>query len=141
MTTAGDIINRALKDAGVIAAGETAPAEDAADALAALNDIVMQWQAIPACVPLAPFVLAPFADQADSLNLPPPYEPALRYSLGEVLPTVFSLPVRPDIIRLAVQARKVLKRANLVIPDAEMPCALQFWRRFGVYTEDDDACC
>jgi hypothetical protein len=137
MTTAGDIINRALKDAGVIAAGETAPAEDAVDALMALNDIIIQWQALPGCVPKAPYELTTFASQADVLNLPALYEPALRYSLAEVLPTVFSLPVRPDIIRLAVQARKVLKRAQLVIPDSQMPCALQFGRRLGTCCGDE----
>jgi hypothetical protein len=132
MTTVGDIINRALKDAGVIAAGETAPAEDAADALAALNDIIIQWQALPACVPAAPYVLAPFESLADALNLPPLYEPALRYSLGEVLPTTFSLPARGDIVRLAAQARKVLKRANLVIPELTVPCPLLPRRSYGV---------
>lgn len=137
MTTAGDIINRALKDAGVIAAGETAPAEDAVDALIALNDIIIQWQALPACMPKAPFELVTFTGQADVLNLPALYEPALRYSLAEVLPTIFSLPVRPDIIRLAVHARKVLKRANLVIPDAQMPCTLLAGRRFGTCCGDE----
>jgi hypothetical protein len=137
MTTVGDIINRALKDAGVIAAGETAPAEDAADALAALNDIIVQWQVIPACVPSAPFVLAPFAGLADTLTLPALYEPALRYSLAEVLPTVFSLPARGDIIRLAVQARKTLKRANLVIPELKVPCPLLPRRSYGVGCDDE----
>ena len=132
MTTAGDIINRALKDAGVIATGETAPAEDAADALVALNNIILQWLVIPACLPAAPYVLAPFDGLAEMLNLPPLYEPALQYSLAEVLPTTFSLPPRGDIARLALQARKALKRANLVIPEAEMPGALQFGRHLGV---------
>jgi len=137
MTTAGDIINRALKDAGVIAAGETAPAEDLVDTLTALNNIIVQWMAIPACVPKTPHVLAPFGSQADLLQLPPIYEPALQYSLAEVLPATFSLPARPDLIRLAFQARKVLKRANLVIPNAELPGALQFGRRFGVCCGDE----
>ncbi|MGE5650943.1 MAG: hypothetical protein ACM34A_12170 [Bacillota bacterium] len=45
MTTAADIINMALKDIGVIASGETASAEDAADALMTLNQMIGQWQA------------------------------------------------------------------------------------------------
>lgn len=45
MTTASDIINGALKDVGALAAGETAAAEDTADALELLNQMLGQWQA------------------------------------------------------------------------------------------------
>jgi len=42
--TARDIVTRALKTLGVLAAGETPTAEDASDALDALNDMVDSWQ-------------------------------------------------------------------------------------------------
>jgi hypothetical protein len=137
MSTVGDIVNRALKDVGVLAAGETAPAEDAADALAALNNLVVQWQLVPSYLPAAPYELTTFASLADPVNLPAAYEPALHYSLAEVLPATFSLPPRPDIARLALGARKVLKRANLVIPDAEMPDAVLYGGRYGVCSGDE----
>jgi hypothetical protein len=137
MTAVGDIINRAMKDAGVIAAGETAPAEDAADALAALNDIIVQWQANETCAPEAPFVLAPFGSLADPVNLPALYEPALRYSLAEVLLTTFSLPARGDIARLGIKARKLLKRSNLTIPETVMPYPMLSASRYGVYSGDE----
>lgn len=43
--TGNDIVNRALKHMGVLAAGESATAEDAADGLESLNVMVKQWQA------------------------------------------------------------------------------------------------
>jgi len=137
MSTVGDIINQALKDVGVIGPGESASGDDVADALDVLNQMIAQWQVLPGWVPKAPYTLAAFADLAETPNLPPLYVPAMRYSLAERLATVFSVPPRGDIALLALQARKILKRSNLVIPDAEMPGALQFGRRLGTYAGDE----
>lgn len=137
MTTAGDIINQALKDVGVIGPGESASGDDAADALDVLNQLIGQWQVLPGCVPKPPYALAACTELAQSLNLPSLYDAALRYSLGERLLTVFARSSRSDIILLAVQARKILKRSNLVIPDAEMPAPLLFGRRYGTNSGDD----
>jgi hypothetical protein len=133
MTTVSDIINQALKDVGVIGPGESASGDDAADALDALNQLLAQWQVLPGCVPKAPYVLSTFADPAQPLELPALYDAALRYSLGERLLTVFSRASRSDIVMLAAQARKILKRSNLVIPEAEMPAPLPRGRRLGTY--------
>lgn len=124
MSTAGEIIDQALKDVGVIGTGEAASGEDAADALSALNQLIADWQVLPGFVPYAPYALAALADLAEPLNLPPIYDGALRYSLGERLMTTFSLPMRGDIARLAAQTRKTLKRSNLVIPQLETPYPL-----------------
>jgi len=43
VTTPQDIINRALKDIGALAAGETPAAADSADAFDMLNDMCAQW--------------------------------------------------------------------------------------------------
>jgi hypothetical protein len=43
MTTAIDIISRALKDIGALEAGETPTPEASADALDMLNDLLDQW--------------------------------------------------------------------------------------------------
>jgi hypothetical protein len=43
VTTPQDIINRALKDVGALAAGETPAAADSADAFDMLNDMCAQW--------------------------------------------------------------------------------------------------
>lgn len=45
MATVNDIVVAALKEIGVLAAGETATAEDASDALASLNRLLDQWAA------------------------------------------------------------------------------------------------
>lgn len=44
MTTVADILDLALKDAGVIGAGQTASAEDTNDAFSTLKQMVAQWQ-------------------------------------------------------------------------------------------------
>lgn len=44
MTAVIDILNLALKDVGVVGSGQTAAPEDAADALATLNQMLAQWQ-------------------------------------------------------------------------------------------------
>lgn len=43
MSTASDIINRALRSLGVIGQGESADADQAADGLVSLNDMVASW--------------------------------------------------------------------------------------------------
>lgn len=136
MTTAGDIINQALKDVGVIGSGEAASGEDVVDALDALNQIIGQWLVLPTFLPKPPYLLALITNPGDELNLPPVYDSALRYSLGERLLTVFSRPNRPDILAYAAQARKVVKRSNLVIPDSVMPDPVLYGRRYGVYCDD-----
>jgi hypothetical protein len=44
MTTVADILNLALKDAGVIGTGQTASAEDTSDAFSTLKQMIAQWQ-------------------------------------------------------------------------------------------------
>lgn len=51
MTTVSQLINLAMKDIGVLAAGETASAEDASDALKTLNQLLGQWQVLKSSVP------------------------------------------------------------------------------------------
>lgn len=43
MTTPNDIINQALKDAGIVGVGQTAMAEDVNDAFTILNQMLSQW--------------------------------------------------------------------------------------------------
>lgn len=44
MATASDLVNGAMKEAGVLAAGETAGSDDSADVLQALNNLMESWQ-------------------------------------------------------------------------------------------------
>lgn len=45
MTTARDLISRALRTAGVLGVGQSASAEDIGEGLALVNDMIAQWQA------------------------------------------------------------------------------------------------
>lgn len=69
--------------------------------------------------------LPTYVDTTDDLSVPGEYEMALRFSLAEILPAVFHLPLRPDLAALARSARKVLKRNNVHIPELGMPKALR----------------
>lgn len=68
--------------------------------------------------------LADYTALSDSLAVPKEYEYALRFSLAEMLATVLNMPPRPDIASRASQARRVLKRNNVQIPQLSMPEAL-----------------
>ena len=61
MTVAATIITLALNTSGALGIGQTAQAQDNADALAALNDIIKQWNATRA-VQVIPGQLALFPD-------------------------------------------------------------------------------
>lgn len=68
--------------------------------------------------------LPTYATTSESLAVPAEYELALRYSLAELLAPSFQLPLNPKIERLAMRARKIIKRNNLRIPSLSMPAAI-----------------
>jgi hypothetical protein len=57
-----------------------------------------------------------FADISTSYTLPPGYQRAFKYTLIEEVATTFSRPVSPVQARNAMQARRLVKRANLIVP-------------------------
>lgn len=68
--------------------------------------------------------LSDYTALSDSLSVPKEYEFAMRFSLAELLATVLNQPPRPDIAARAAQARRILKRNNVQIPQLSMPGAL-----------------
>lgn len=62
-----------------------------------------------------------FPNLSTDLDLPPGYERALVYSLSEELGPEFEVPVGPDIVKKAAQARKNIKRTNTQVPLMRMP--------------------
>lgn len=115
------LVTMAMKDAGVIGAGQTASSDDMQDAFDSLVGMLALWQIdkllLPEQVPVIGGIDADIA-------IAPEYREAIRYSLAERLTTVFQTPLRPDIAALARTARKIIKRSNVVIPEATMPDVL-----------------
>lgn len=55
------------------------------------------------------------------LSVPAEYEMAIRYSLAELLAPAYGLQASPRVSQLARQARRVLKRNNIIIPELTLP--------------------
>lgn len=60
--------------------------------------------------------LAEFADLTTLYTLPAGYERALMYTLAEELGADYEREIPPTVARNAANARRILKRANLVVP-------------------------
>lgn len=133
--SARSLITSAMKDAGVIGAGQTASSDDMQDAFDSLTGMLALWQIdkllLPEQVPVIGGIEA-------ELTVAPEYREAIRYSLAERLTTVFQTPLRPDIAALARTARKIIKRSNVVIPKSAMPCHLPMGSVNGVWWECDE---
>lgn len=117
------IINLALKDAGVLGEGETAGAEMLQDAFDSFTQMIAQWQENQQMVYIqpdeTPLPFPPYSSPADSTGMPAIYDAAMRYSLAELLPASFQVALRPDIAKLAKNARKAVKRMNLRISELD----------------------
>ena len=127
-TAVARILNLALKDAGVLGEGETAGAEMLQDAFDTFKQMIAQWQEDAQMVYIqpdeTPLSFPDYASPADSTGMPAIYDAAMRYSLAEMLPSMFQVAPRPDIAASAKRARKAVKRMNLRIADLELPAEL-----------------
>lgn len=99
MTTARDIINLALKDAGVVGVGQSALAEDVNDAFTKLNWMISQWQRKRWLV-------------FQTVDLPFTSTGAQTYTVG---PTGnFNVAVRPDKLEAAYFRQLIQSQPNQV---------------------------
>lgn len=80
-------------------------------------------------------VLASFTSLGATVNLPPEYIPALKWSLAEILRASYQLPPDIAVIAQAKNARNVIRNANTQIPKLTMPNDLI---RPGIYNPYSD---
>jgi len=73
---------------------------------------------------------------ATVINLPPPYLAALRYNLGIYLCPSYQLEPPPSLVRLAMNAKRVIKRMNTQIPSLTMPRGLMTKSRYNIYSDN-----
>lgn len=77
--------------------------------------------------------LPQFAAPATAVNLPPPYLAAIRYNLGCYLAPSYQLEPPPSLVRLAMNAKRVVKRMNVQIPQLTMPRGLMSKSRYNIF--------
>jgi hypothetical protein len=81
--------------------------------------------------------LPQFSTAATVVNLPPPYMAAIRYNLAIYLASTYQLEPTPSLVRLAMNAKRVVKRMNVQIPQLTMPRGLMSKSRYNIYSDTD----
>ncbi|KVF35778.1 packaged DNA stabilization gp4 family protein [Burkholderia vietnamiensis] len=79
--------------------------------------------------------LPQFVTPADDITLPPEYMAAIRYSLACYLAPSYQLEPQPVLVRLAMNAKRVIKRMNLQIQSMSMPRGLATKQRYNIYSD------
>lgn len=70
------------------------------------------------------------------INLPDPYKAMIRYNLGVYLAPSYGLEPSPTLVRLAMNAKRVVKRMNNQIPQLTMPRGLMTKSRYNIYSDN-----
>lgn len=73
--------------------------------------------------------LARFPSLQTPVNLPPEYQPALKWCLAEVLRTSYQLPADPQIAKFSRRALNSVRLANVAVPLLAMPRAVSGQQR------------
>lgn len=71
------------------------------------------------------------------INLPDPYKAMIRYNLGLYLAPSYQLEPTPSLVRLAMNAKRVVKRMNNQIPQLTMPRGLMSKSRYNIYSDTE----
>jgi len=127
MTTARDIIKRALRQIGELASGEDPPAEDAADALTALNGMLAAWEIDGIRIGLPALAIN------DTVTLPASQIDGITYNLATALAPEYNVQISPALATLADRGKAQLQRAYLFNPVVQTPRELsgtyRIWTR------------
>jgi hypothetical protein len=111
MATALDIVTRALRSLRVLASGDTPSADEAADGLTALNDMLFAWRIDG--IDLGHVALA----SSDTLDVPDDHLFTIRLSLAERLAGEYGAALSPDDLRAAELGRAALRAQYFSIQD------------------------
>jgi hypothetical protein len=110
MATAHDTITAALRMIGALAAGETADADTANDALLRLNRMLAGWELLGIRMSIATLALA------DTINLPDGQLEAIEANLAVKLAPEWGKEISPALALAAREGRKGLSAAYMVVP-------------------------
>ncbi|WLE58388.1 hypothetical protein GIY62_14760 [Burkholderia plantarii] len=79
--------------------------------------------------------LPQFVTPADDINLPPQYMAAIRYGLACYAAPSYQLEPTAALVRLAMNAKRVVKRMNVQIQQMSMPRGLSSKQRYNIYSD------
>lgn len=119
MTTANDVITRALKKIGILAAGETASAEDAADGLTALNDMLYGLELVGVNLGHSALTLT------STVNLPESHIEGLECMLAVRLGPEFEREASPTVQGMAAMTEQLFASLYNATPRMYPDTALQ----------------
>lgn len=135
MATMQDTVTRALRLAGIIEAGETPSAADAADGVTILNDMLHGWA--KQGVDLGHITLT----AAQTIPLDDSYMEGIRYNLAARFGVEWGAPVSPAVLSHAAATFKAFQAHTLEYDDdLRVDSALQpryFTRRSSAYDIDE----
>lgn len=111
MATASQIINRALKRLRVLGVGQSPTANETADCLEALNDMLFAWNANG--IDLAHIALA----SSDALDVPDDHVEAIALNLARRIGGLFGASLSPQDEALAAEGEAMLRAYHFTLAD------------------------
>jgi hypothetical protein len=111
VATAHDVITRALRTIGALAAGETADADDAQDALLVLNQMLAGWEIEGIRMGLPTLALT------DQITVPAQHIEGIVMALAVTLAQEYGRQISPGLMTRATRTRQALQMAYASIPD------------------------
>ncbi|MRT30815.1 hypothetical protein [Herbaspirillum sp. CAH-3] len=76
-----------------------------------------------------------YTSLTNDMMIPPEYQLAVRYSLAELMSMSLGVPISPDILRQAANARRVMKRQNTTVLKLDMPPGVPYRRIYKIYSD------
>ena len=130
--TLGDMIDDALRKAGVIREGQAPSAEQNRDAINTFNGLMSMWQADG--IELGDF---PALEIADVLDLEREHREPVKVLFAVALQADHGLPPDPLLIALAEPALRFLERDTFIRPNVTMnvPTGRAKGSRFNIQTD------
>jgi hypothetical protein len=126
MATALDVISLALKDIGVLAAGESAESSDAADALDTLNQMLVLWEAQGISLGFGEVALA------TEVNVPKYATLAIRHNLAVLLAPSYDVRVDAVLGSFAQEGKETLRGFSMEPQEVSFDHLPGIYRRYDI---------
>jgi len=136
MTTAANIVARALRLLRVVDANEAPEAEDFETARIALNGMVRRWEANGMALGWQDV-----QNPADELSVPAEAEQAVAFNLALVLRAEYGVTLDADVVQMAKDGLAELRRDVLVANPLVLRQRLPGCGRYNICTDSYDEGC